>query len=114
MQVGEEVALEDGRRRQDAARSVYHYLVDFIRPSYTLVHVRTLEWFEGIHAFRNEFLLKRFYDYAVLRGDTKFHRSVSLIYSPGLFSIKLLNVSNDCIVSGSVDCRYAWNRMSSK
>jgi hypothetical protein len=67
LQVREEVALEDGRRRENAARTVYYYLVDFIRVSYTLVHLRTLEWFEGVQAFCNEFLLERFYDYAVLR-----------------------------------------------
>jgi hypothetical protein len=67
LQVREEVALEDGRRRENAARTVYYYLVDFIRVSYTLVHLRTLERFEGVQAFCNEFLLERFYDYAVLR-----------------------------------------------
>jgi len=84
LQVGEEVALEDGRRRQNATRSVYYYMPDFIRVGYTFVHIRTLKWFDGVQSFRNKFLLERFYNYAVLRRNASkevLHHSTHLVYS---------------------------------
>jgi hypothetical protein len=70
LEVTEEVALENGRRRKNAARSVYYHLLDFVGTSHTLIHIRTLEWLEGVQAFRNEFLLECFDDYAILRNET--------------------------------------------
>lgn len=70
MQVGEEIALENGRCRENAARSVYYHLLDLVWTSYTLIDIRTLEWLEGAQTFRNEFLLERFDDYAILRSET--------------------------------------------
>jgi hypothetical protein len=70
LKITEEVALENGRGRKNAARSVYYHLLDFVRTSQTFIHIRSLEWLEGAQAFRNEFLLECFDDYAILRSET--------------------------------------------
>jgi hypothetical protein len=37
---------------------------------YTVTRIRALKWLEGVQAFRNEFLLECFDDYAILMSET--------------------------------------------